>query len=314
MLALRRVFFDGASHPELVLLHCRVSGDGTKPEELSRFSVVMSRTGEDGRREAVLFLPDPPQGRRLQLRYFFSTVGNGVEWFSPSYEVGIPGEEPGTDLIPIPEEGEGNLRPAAGRGNFRLLLPLRGKDPAGVPVRYGFGAMRKKPSRDLCRAAIPPGLVPPVAEVPEALSVLKNRPMPYFLYHMVGDGGPLVADKINCARLTFRDEAGDVLCARLLWGDPSWKAQNLSVMEVRNSVSPGAELPNCFFTDDREASLRIRGEALARRPVPRVFETFVFGPEGSAVEYCFQVLVRMPDGSVSAQWRNRDGGNWNVTL
>jgi hypothetical protein len=45
-----------------------------------------------------------------------------------------------------------------------------------------------------------------------------------------------------------------------------------------------------------------------------VFEAFVYGPEGSVAEYCFQVLARRPDGSASAEWRNRDGGNWTVTL
>lgn len=314
MLALRRVFFDGASHPELVLLHCKVSVDGSPPRDLSRSSLVMSRTAEPGRREAVLFLPDPPRGGRLLARYFFSTVENGAEWFSPSYEVAVPGEDSAGDVTPIPEEGEGNLRPAKGAGMFRLLLPLRGADPQAGTVRYGFGAMRKKPSMDLCRAAFPASLAPPVVEVPEALSVLKNRPMPYFLYHVAADTGTLVADKINCARLTFRDEEGDVLCARLLWGDPSWKAQNLSVMDVKNFASPEGEAPDRFFADDREASLRLRAEALDRRPPPRVFEAFVYGPEGSVAEYCFQVLVRRPDGSVSAEWRNRDGGNWTVTL
>ncbi len=314
VLALRRVFFDGASHPELVLFHCRVFLDGSPSRELSRSSLVMSRTAEPGLREAFLFLPGPPDGRRLLVRYFFSTVENGGEWFSQAYEVQVPGEDAAGDVTPIPEAGEGNLRAAPGCGTFRLLLPLRGANPADGSVRYGFGAMRKKPSRDLCRAAFPATLSPPVVEVPGALSVLKNRPMPYFLYHVAGDAGNLVADKINCARLTFRDEEGDVLCARLLWGDPSWNAQNLSVMEVRKLASPEGGAADVFFADDREAYLRIRAGALDRQPPPRVFEAFVYGPEGSVVEYCFQVLVRRPDGSVSAGWRNRDGGNWSVTL
>ncbi len=314
MLALRRMFFDGASHPELVLIHCQVRVDGSADRDLERSTRVMSPTGEVGRREAVLFLPDPPQGGRLIVRYYFSSVGNGAEWYSPAYEVAVPGADTATDLIPVPEEGGGNLRPAAGRGAFRLLLPLRGAFPGTGTVRYGFGAMRKKPSRDLCRATFPGSLRPPVVEVPEALSVLKNRPMPYFLYHAVGDAGPLVADKINCARLTLGDETGDVLCARLLWGDPSWSAQNLSVMEVRGSVPPDGRASDFFFAPDREAFLRDREEALGLRPPPRKFEAFVFGPDGSVVEYCFQLLLRRPDGSVSAQWRNRDGGNWSVTL
>ena len=82
MLALRREFFDGASHPELVLFHCKVSVDGSPPRELSRSSLVMFRTAAPGRREAFLFLPDPPGGRRLLVRYFFSTGENHSAPFS----------------------------------------------------------------------------------------------------------------------------------------------------------------------------------------------------------------------------------------
>lgn len=314
MLSLRRVFVDGSDRPELVLLHCTVHGTGPAADLRARCSLVMTQTAEPGRREAFVFLPDPPGGEGLHVRYFFSTVWNGAEWFSPVYEVAVPGGVDPGDLVPVPESAGGNLRPAEGRGTFRVLLPLREGRPGAGAVRYGFGAMRKKPSADLCRAAIPLDRLPPVAEVPEALSVLKNRPMPYFLYHVREEGGELAADKINCARLALRDEAGDILCARLLWGDPSWKAQNLSMMEVRNFASRMAGAGDYFFSADRDGFLRDRAEALGGTPAPRAFEAFVYGPERSRVEYCFQVLRRRSDGSVSAEWRNREGGNWTVTL
>jgi len=174
--------------------------------------------------------------------------------------------------------------------------------------------MRKKPSSDLCRTILVMDGSPPTIEIPEALSVLKNRPMPFFLYHIAGEKGPLVADKINCARLTLRDEAGEVVCARLVWSEPSWTAQNLSVMEVKNFSAQTGRASDYFFAAHREEFLRARWGALARHPLPRTFEAFVFGTEGSVIEYCFQVLVRRPDGSFAAQWRNRDGRNWTVTL
>ncbi len=100
-------------------------------------------------------------------------------------------------------------------------------------IRFGFGAMRKKPSPSLCRAAVDAGNGPaPVIEIPEALSVLKNRPMPYFLYHLSGDG-ILRSDKIACARITMPDADGDVVSARLVWGDPAWRAVNMSPMEAK---------------------------------------------------------------------------------
>jgi hypothetical protein len=314
MLALRRVFFDGEKRPELVLLHYTICVEGAPDREIARASRIVPPTAEPGKRETRIFLPFPPPGRSLRLRYFFSSVGDGAEWFSPAYDVAVPGAEVSGDLTLIEEEGAGNLSPAGGLGMFRLRLPLRNGEKTTGPVRYGFGAMRKKPSRDLCRAGFSMGGEVPVVEVPEALSVLKNRPMPFFLYHVAGEKGELVADKINCARLTLRDDEGSVSCARLLWGDPYWNAQNLSVMEVKNFGSGEGRAADYFFAEDREAFLRVRSKAIGLHPLPRTFEAFVFGPAGSVVEYCFQVLLRREEGPAVAGWRNRGGGNWSVTL
>ena len=314
MLALRRVFIDGSARPELVLLHYSAAPEEAKDDVIARDSLVLTPSGKPRHREGRIFLPSPQPGRRLLVRYFFSTVGGGSEWFSPVYEVPVPCDEVANDLVPLEETDGGNLSPAPGVGRFRLLLPARNGEPRTGTVRYGFGAMRKKPSPSLCRAAIPMEGKLPVIEVPEALSVLKNRPMPFYLYHVAGENGALVADKINCARLTLRDDEGSVVCARILWGDRSWNAQNISVMEVKNFAAAEGRASNYFFAKDREAFLRARSEAIAAHPLPRTFEAFVFGPAGSVVEYCYQVLLRRADGSVASVWRNRDGGNWSVTL
>ena len=346
MLLLRREYRDGAEPPEIVLLHAeatamdgQVPGQAGKPQVLSsrptrRFTLVVVPSDEPGRRVAHLPLPEPGEGERILVRYRFSTVGGGEERFSPSYEVVVPSDDAIADLYRIPEEGTGNLPPAKGRGHFRLVLPLGEGERASGPFRFGFGAMRKKPSPSLCRAAIDTGNGPaPVIEAPEALSVLKNRPMPYFLYHVSADG-KLRADKIACARITFADPDGNVVSARMVWGDSAWRATNLSLMEVKGRSSgpgssaeatkPGASLPASalghpwpseFFTEDREAFLAAREAALSLLPVPRVFEAFVFGPSGSGVEFCFQTVSRRPDGGFEARWRNREGGgNWVVTL
>jgi hypothetical protein len=260
-------------------------------------------------------LPEPGEGERIVVRYRFSTVLGGEERFSPSYEVLVPSDEAIADLYRLPEEGAGNLPPAPGRGLFRMVLPLGEGERASGPFRFGFGAMRKKPSPSLCRAAVDAGNGPaPVIEVPEALSVLKNRPMPYFLYHVSADG-ELRADKVACARITFADPDGNVVSARLVWGDPAWRATNLSLMEAKGRApGPGAAIDE-FFAADRAAFLAVRGAALSLLPVPRVFEAFVFGPSGSGVEYCFQIVSRRPDGGFEVRWRNREGGrNWVVTL
>ena len=314
MIALRRIFFDGAVRPELVLLHYTAAVEGAPDLVLARSTLVLPPSSVPNRREAWLYLPSPPPGRRILVRYFFSTVSKGSEWFSPVYETAVPGEDVLADLVPLEEKAPGNLHPAPGSGTFRLRLPLREGAPRTGTVRFGFGAMRKKPSPELCRVAQPVEGRPPVVEIPAALSVLKNRPMPFFLYHLAGNGGSLAADKINCARITLRDEAGEVLCARLLWGDPEWAAQNLSVMELKNFAHAGGKAADNYFAADREAFLRERSEAVAKVPLPRTFEGYVYGPERSVVEYCFQVLVRRPDGTVAASWRNRGGGNWSVTL
>ena len=321
MLLLRREYRDGAEPPEIVLLHAEVTRDGGPAGPLLRFTRAVVPADPPGRRVAHLPLPEPGEGERILVRYRFSTVRGGKERFSPSYEVGIPSDDAIADLYRIPEEGAGNLPPAPGRGYFRLVLPLGEGERASGSFRFGFGAMRKKPSPSLCRAVIDAGYGPaPVIEAPEALSVLKNRPMPYFLYHVSTDG-KLRADKIACARITCADPDGIVLSARMVWGDSAWRATNFSLMEAKGwaeePTKAGASLPAAaeFFSEDRAAFLAAREAALSLLPVPRVFEGFVFGPSGSGVEYCFQTVSRRPDGGFEVRWRNREsGGNWIVTL
>lgn len=315
MLLLRREYHDGAEPPEIVLLHAEVTRHEGPAGPTRRFTRVVVPADPPGRRVAYIPLPEPAKGERILVRYRFSTVRGGEERFSPSYEAVVPSDDAISDLYRTPEEGTGNLPPASGRGYFRLVLPLGEGERASGSFRYGFGAMRKKPSATLCRAAIDVGNGPaPVIEAPEALSVLKNRPMPYFLYHVSADG-KLRADKIACARITLPDPDGNVVSARMVWGDSAWRATNLSPMEAKGYRSgPGAAADE-FFREDRAAFLAARETALSLLPIPRVFESFVFGPSGSGVEYCFQTVSRRPDGGFAVRWRNREsGGNWIVTL
>jgi hypothetical protein len=319
------------------------------PRPAGRFTLVVAPSDEPGRRVAHLPLPEPGEGERILVRYRFSTVHGGEERFSPSFEVVVPSDDAIGDLYRIPEEGTGNLPPAPGRGHFRLVLPLGEGERASGLFRVGFGAMRKKPSPSLCRAAIDAGNGPaPVIEAPEALSVLKNRPMPYFLYHVSADG-KLRADKIACVRITLADPDGIVVSARMVWGDSAWRATNLSLMaeaikagaaadgqggpsaeagrdapgfiasadgQGGPSAEAGRDAPGFiasaaadeFFAADRAAFLAAREAALSLLPVPRVFEAFVFGPSGCGVEYCFQTVSRRPDGGFEVRWRNREGG------
>ncbi len=334
MLLLRREYRDGAEPPEIVLLHAEVTPPGGSTGPRRRFTRVVVPVGPPGRRVAYLPLPEPVE--RVNVRYRFRSVRGGEERFSPTYEVEVPSDDAIADLYRIPEEGAGNLPSAPGRGHFRTILPLGVGERASGTFRYGFGAMRKKPSPALCRASVDAGNGPaPVIEAPEALAVLKNRPMPYFLYHLSADG-ILRADKIACARIAFTDPGGEVVSARIVWGDPAWRATNLSLMEARGyaveATKAGASLPAStpghpwpssvagaaadeFFTADRAAFLADREAGLSLLPIPRVFEAFVFGPSGSGVEYCFQTVARRPDGGFGVRWRNREGGgNWRVTL
>jgi hypothetical protein len=315
MLLLRREYRDAAESPEIVLLHAEVTRHGGPPGPARRFTRAVVPSETPGRRVAHLPLPEPGEAERVHVRYRFSTVRAGEERFSPPYEVEIPSDDAIADLYRIPEEGAPNLPPAPGCGHFRLVLPLGEGERASGPFRFGFGAMRKKPSPSLCRAVVDAGYGPaPVIEAPEALSVLKNRPMPYFLYHVSADGR-LRADKIACARIPFADPEGTVVSARLIWGDSAWRATNLSLMEAKGCAAGPFAAAGEYFSEDREAFLAGREAALSLLPVPRVFEAFVFGPSGSGVEYCFQTVVRRPKGGYEVRWRNRDrGGNWYVVL
>ncbi|MGE5247198.1 MAG: hypothetical protein ACM3L8_02520 [Verrucomicrobiota bacterium] len=315
MFLLRREYHDGAEVPEIVFLHATVTPHGAGAGPPYRASLVAAPTGEPGRRAAFLRVPEIPDDGTSAVRYRFCAVRAGEEWRSPWFEVTVPGDELLSDLYRLPEEGAGNLPPAPGRGFFRLVLPLaEGEDARGL-LRFGFGAMRKKPSPLLCRVAVDAGDGPaPVVEIPETLSVLKNRPMPYFLYH-VRDDGSLHSAKIACARITLSDPEGGIACARMVWGDPAWRAPNVSPMEAKGFPAQGGAAGEDGFAEDHEAFLEGRFSALSGLPVPHVFEAYVFGPSGSRVEYCFQTVVRRPAGGHQVRWRNRDGGgNWVVTL
>ncbi len=315
MYVLRRLFHDGNDRPELALIHYEASPEDSPGEVLVRSSAVVAPSEIPGIRQVRLFLPRSGEGDRLRVRYLFSTVRGGREWFSPPYEVLLPGPDIEGDVNVLEQEGEGNARPAPGKGTFRLPLPLRPDEPRDGSIRYGFGAMRKKPSLSLCRVRVPVlGGEAPVVEVPEALAVLKNRPMPFFLYHVSEGETVLVADKINCARITIRDEEGDIVCARALWGDRSWAAHNLTVMEARNFPSSHGRAHEYFHAGDRKAFLEERSAALSGLPLPRTFEGFVFGPSGSVVEYCFQVLRTGAGGGVASWINSPSGGNWAITL
>ncbi len=315
MYALQRVYDNGPDRPELVLIHYTACPEGSPGRVIARSSVVLRQREGAERREALLFLPELPGGKRVDVNYHFSTVRRGGEWFSPRYRAVVPGGDADVALAAVAEDGDGNLRPAPGMRTFRLVLPLRGGEPPSGTAHFGFGAMRRKPCDALCRASVRYGDgQPALVEVPEALSVLKNRPMPFFLYHRTEGGIGLVADKINSARLTMKDGEGDVVCALLLWSEPSWLAPNAAVMEAKSRAGAFGDAADYFFAEDHAAYVSERTRALAGIAVPRTFEAYVYGPERSDVEYCFLVTRARPDGSVFTEWRNRDGGNWTVTL
>lgn len=314
MLLLRREFSDGPGFNELVTLHYALVEDGTG-KRLARASAVVPPGRGDGSRNVALMIPDPLEGTSLRLDYCFATVSNGREWRSPTYSLSLDSLGEGDGLIRIGDITPGNLPPASGRGTFRMAVPLR--NPASGLVRFGFGAMRKKPSESLCRSAVPAGEggQAPVVEAPEALSVLKGRPMPYFFYHVDPADGQLRQDKIAPARITFRDDRGDVVAARMLWGDPAWVASNLTAMELKNYGDAPYKASEHDFSVDPAGFAAARMTELARHPLPRTFEAFLAGPSGSEVEYCFQLVVRDADGTLRTEWRNPEGGgNWRITL
>lgn len=314
MLLLERDFDDRHEPSELVLIHFRVGSGGPGGESFREGCAVLGSSGTPGLRRALLFLPSPPEGGRIALEYFFSALRGGTEWFSPTYRILYPGGDEDGAFRVLPEAGGGNPGPAPGWGFFRLLVPLREEERAAGTVRIGFGAMRKKPSPSLCRLPLPAGEGRlPLAEIPEALASLKGRPMPYFLYRVAEPGGELRPEKIASARVTWTDGSGDAILCRLFWALSGWEAPNLVPMEAKGF--PLAEYRSAGYPfGDREAFLAGREKALGRLALPRTFEGFLFGPSGREAEYCFLVLRRRPDGGTAWEWRNRDGGNWALTL
>ncbi|MGZ9162572.1 MAG: hypothetical protein ACXW4J_06040, partial [Candidatus Deferrimicrobiaceae bacterium] len=76
------MYHDGFDRPELVLVHYAASPEGSSEDVLVRSTAVVTPSKLPGMREVHLFLPRPGEGVRLSVRYAFSGVGGGTEWFS----------------------------------------------------------------------------------------------------------------------------------------------------------------------------------------------------------------------------------------
>ncbi len=307
MLLLRREYRDGAEPPEIVLLHAEVTRHGGPAGPTRRFTRAVVPSETPGRRVAHLPLPEPAEGERILVRYRYSTVRGGEERFSPWYEVDVPSDDAIADLYHIPEEGTPNLPPAPGRGHFRLVLPLGG---GGARIR----ALPVRLRRDAEKA------------VPVALPRRHRRGIRSGAGHR-GPGGPLrpqePADAVlpvpplrgretarrqdrvrpHHLRRSRRDRRlrPDGLGRFRMAGHEHLPHGGQGVWPRPRRCRPGhgwAGAADEFFAEDRAAFLAAREAALSLLPLPRVFEAFVFGPSGSAVEYCFQTVERRPDGEL----------------
>jgi hypothetical protein len=86
-------------------------------------------------------------------------------------------------------------------------------------------------------------------------------------------------------------------------------------MELKNYGDAPYGAAEQDFTDDPAAFASGRMTELSKQPLPRTFEGYLAGPSGAEVEYCFQLLLRDPDGALRTEWRNPEGGgNWRITL
>ena len=248
------------------MLHAEVTRRARRPPARrcgSRGSVVPRGHPAGGWR--TFRSPSREEGGRVLVRYRFSTVRGGEERFSPSYEVEVPSDDADRGSLPHPRGGDAEPPRRPGRGHFRLVLPLgEGERTAGT-FRFGFGAMRKKPSPSLCRAAVDAGYGPaPVIETPEALSVLKNRPMPYFLYHV--SGGRETArrqDRLRPHHLR-RIADGDVVSARMSGATRVAGHEHLASWRPRDSRPAGTSAATRSFSRRTRRRSSRRAEAALR--------------------------------------------------
>jgi len=192
-----------------------------------------------------------------------------------------------------------------------MILPLGEGERASGTFRFGFGAMRKKPSPSLCRASVDAGNGPaPVIELPEALSSSKTARCRTSCTTF--RDGKLRADKIACARITLADPDGDVVSARMVW--ETARAGHEPLPHGAKGYRPVRACGRGIFFDRPGGIPRGAGDGTFPPAGPRVFERSCSGPRERSG-------VLLPDRRAPAGRRLRgtvaepEGGrNWVVTF
>ena len=145
----------------------------------------------------------------------------------------------------------------------------------------------------------------------------------YSLHYQFGGGGEhhegfsrIYTEEILSREVEYVDREGRITEVRMLWtpgdwGAPNWTQAQLEGLPLRiDKDTPGHDAEGEGIIEEAIYEL------VQTVPLPRRFVGKVWGPRGSTIEYCFQLLrtnAPMP-GDEFERWDNREGKNYSVIL
>src|SRR5437763_5110363 len=145
----------------------------------------------------------------------------------------------------------------------------------------------------------------------------------YLLHYHFGGGGEHhegfsqhYSDEIISREVEFVDSEGLVTEVRVLWSVGGWAAPNWTQARLEGlplhiqKDTPGHDAEGEGLADEAIYEL------VQTVPLPRRFVGRVWGPRGSTVEYCFQLLRNHTpiEGDEFVRWDNNNDRNYSVVL
>jgi hypothetical protein len=142
----------------------------------------------------------------------------------------------------------------------------------------------------------------------------------YLLHHRFGRGGehhegfsPVFTERIVSRDVEYVDDTGELTEVRLVWTvggslAPNWSQATLVGLPTSGPATPDPEQEG--VTDEAVYEL------VRTVPLPHRFVARIWGPEGSTVEYVYQLLrTNTPvEGDEFERWDDDDGRRYHVEL
>jgi hypothetical protein len=201
-------------------------------------------------------------------------------------------------------------------------------DFENVEIRYKWSSPGKQVTftgdEDSEVMAVVPNTNPRVRRaIIEIPRYLENQDHYLFHYQFIPGGtqghgpiSPVFIEKVVAREVEYVDHEGWATEVRVVWGVDGWSAPNLTQAELKGLTlnlapdTPGHDREGEGFADEAIYEL-VQTVALPRHWVGKVW-----GPEGSTVEYAFQLLRNNTPtvGDEGERWDNNNSENYRLSM